>query len=107
MAYPLPLKKLFNMQSTPNKPEVFAGWQHVFPPINLNFANFILPDGKNPTIFIGYYKTICRQARKLLSSSFLPINTVALAVCPRAYFKPYHHFWLLPVYSGPSIFAHL
>lgn len=93
------------MQTSPNKPEVFAGWQDFFPPINLNFTTPILSFVRNSTIFIEYLNTLWFTANRFPSRSIMHLSDAHAVVCRKAYFKSYDRFRLLTASSTPSKFG--
>jgi hypothetical protein len=93
------------MQSTPNKPEVFAGWQNLFPPINLNFTDLVSQVVKNAVNFKESIRTLCKKINSFLFLSLLnPFSFMAVVVCPKAYIHSSHRFRLLPAIPHPSNF---
>jgi len=93
------------MQSTPNKPEVFAGWQNLFPPINLNFTNLVLRVVKNTAIFKEPIRKSCKKINSFLFLPLLnPLSIMAVVVCRKAYTHSYHRFRLLPAIPHPFNF---
>jgi len=93
------------MQSTPNKPEVFAGWQNLFPPINLNFTNLVLRVVENAATFKESIKKSSKKINNLFILHLLnPFSVLAVVVYPRAYIHSYHRFWLLPAIPHPLNF---
>jgi len=93
------------MQSTPNKPEVFAGWQNLFPPINLNFTSLVSRVVENAATFKESIKKSCKKINNLFVLPLLnPFSVLAVVVCPKAYIHSYHRIRLLPAIPHPSNF---
>jgi len=93
------------MQSTPNKPEVFAGWQNLFPPINLNFTNLVLRVVKNAATFKESISKSCKKINNHFLLPLLnPISILAVVVFRKVYIHSYHRFRLLPAIPHPLNF---
>lgn len=85
------------MHTKPNKPEVFAGWQDVFPPLSLNFKNSIWRIVDNSTTFIESLSFLLCQWQTIFRSITPGSKSVAAVVCQQAYFSTYHLLRLSPV----------
>lgn len=98
----LSAKKLFSMYHFLKKPEVFDGWQELFPPINLNFRKWIWPFEINSTTFVGYLISLWqhKSIHRLIMRSF---SAACVVVCRPAYTRSYHQPGFVIDYAAPSV----